>query len=813
MNKFICIHGHFYQPPRENPWLEEVELQESALPYHDWNERISAECYARNGASRILDSAGYIVEIVNTYSKISFNMGPSLLSWMEKKDPDAYRSVLEADRQSRARFSGHGSAMAQVYNHLIMPLANSADKRTQIIWGIRDFESRFKRLPEGMWLAETAVDLESLDIMAEQGIKFTVLAPHQAKRAKKLSAKREWSEEDEEAIDLRRPYLCRLPSGRTIALFFYDGPISQAVAFEGLLNSGEVFANRILGALDRRSAKPQLVHIATDGESYGHHHKFGDMALAYALHYVEKNNLAGITVYGEYLDRYPPEYEAEIVENSSWSCLHGIERWRDNCGCNSGGRPGWQQEWRAPLRDALDWLRDRAAVLFERELKGYAVDPWKLRNAYIEIILDRSLSNVERFLSEHIRPGLALQEKNRILRCLETQRNVLLMYTSCGWFFDDISGIETVQIIKYAARALQLIRRVSGEDLELGFIEILGKARSNVPEANNGARIYKTMVEPSIVDILRVGAHYAMSSLYQEYVPEAEMYCFKVFRKFYDKQSIGKLSLVAGHCEIVSNITWTSFEVQFIVLHLGDHNFITGVDYFVDDISFNKMRQEVLKTFSDGDIPRSIHVINRFFGPKNYSLWHLFKQEQQIILDNIFETTMREVEASFRRIYEDHYSLIRMINENHLPLPKTLSGVVEFVLIRDIVRVLSLPDVPLDKLQRMVQEIRRWPFNRGREQLEYVGGNKVNELMVRFARTPEDLQLLENIVELVRLLTSLQLDQNYWKAQNIYYAIAQAAYRGKRALAQQSVIAGAAEASAWLRHFDALGEMLKVRVG
>ncbi|MBF0569244.1 MAG: glycoside hydrolase, partial [Candidatus Omnitrophica bacterium] len=299
MNRYVCIHGHFYQPPRENPWLEEVELQPSAAPYHDWNERISAECYARNGASRILDSQGRIIEIVNNYSKISFNLGPTLLSWMEKKDPDAYRAVLEADRLSRERFSGHGGAMAQVYNHMIMPLSSSRDKRTQIIWGLKDFEHRYQRKPEGMWLAEAAVDLESLDLMAEQGIKFTVLAPHQAKRTRKITTvEREWAPEDEEHIDLRRPYLCRLPSGRTIALFFYDGPISLAVAFEGLLHSGESFANRILGAFDRKATEDQMVHIATDGESYGHHHKFGDMGLAYGLHYIEKNGrptLPGLT--------------------------------------------------------------------------------------------------------------------------------------------------------------------------------------------------------------------------------------------------------------------------------------------------------------------------------------------------------------------------------------------------------------------------------------------------------------------------------------------------------------------------------------
>ncbi len=808
MNKFICIHGHFYQPPRENPWLEEVELQESARPYHDWNERISAECYARNGASRILNAQGFIIEIVNNYSKISFNIGPTLLSWMEKKDPDAYRSILEADRLSRERFSGHGAAMAQVYNHMIMPLANSRDKRTQVVWGIRDFESRYKRKPEGMWLAEAAVDLESLDIMAEEGIKFTVLAPHQAKRAKKITDKRTWNPEDEEYIDLRRPYLCRLPSGRTISVFFYDGPIARSVAFEGLLHNGESFASRLMGAFDRKDPKNQLVHIATDGESYGHHHKFGDMALAYCLRHIDSGGEAKLTIYGEYLEKNPPEFEVEIVEKSSWSCIHGIERWRDNCGCNSGGRPRWHQDWRAPLRKALDWLRDHVAIIYERELLGYVPDVWKLRDEYIDVILNRSRESMERFLAEKVRPGLSSEEKNKILRVLEMQRNAQLMYTSCGWFFDDISGIETVQIIKYAARVIQLVRRVTGEDIELGFIELLGKAKSNVPEADNGARIYKIYVEPSIVDILRVGAHYAMSSLYNDYAPKAELYSFSVTRKAYDKQVFGKIELVIGRAEIASEITWTSFEVQFIVLHLGDHNFITGVDYFKDEAMFAKMRHEILAVFSEGDIPRAIQAINRFYGSKNYSLWHLFKHEQQVMLEKIFESTMKEVESSFRKIFEDHFSLIRMLNENHMPLPKTLASVVEFVLQRDLLRLLEMRDMPLDKLGRLVTEISRWAFKRDKENLDFVGGHKVDELMVRFVAAPEDVAFLEYVTEAVRLLSTLKLELDMWKAQNLYYATGLTIYRDKKRLAEN----GDEIARRWVRSFETLGELLKVKI-
>ena len=241
MSRFVCIHGHFYQPPRENAWLEEIEVQDSAAPYHDWNERVSAECYAPNAASRILDTRDRIVDIVNNYASISFDAGPTLLSWLESSSPDIYRAILDADKEARARFRGHGTAMAQAYNHIIMPLATSRDKRTQVIWGIRDFESRFCRKPEGMWLPETAVDLESLDIMAGEGILFTVLAPHQALQVRSLGGG-EWRDASRGRIDPKKPYLCRLPSGRTIALFFYDGPISHDIAFGDLLRNGEDLA-------------------------------------------------------------------------------------------------------------------------------------------------------------------------------------------------------------------------------------------------------------------------------------------------------------------------------------------------------------------------------------------------------------------------------------------------------------------------------------------------------------------------------------------------------------------------------------------
>ncbi len=410
--KYICIHGHFYQPPRENPYLEAIELQDSAYPYHDWNERITAECYAPNAASRILDAENRIVKVLNNYAHISFNFGPTLLSWMKEQTPRVYAEILEADKRSGERFSGHGSAIAQGYNHMILPLANRRDKVTQVKWGIKDFESRFGRRPEGMWLPETAVDTETLEVLAENGIHFTILAPRQAKRVRSKQSSR-YHDVSGGRIDPAHAYIVRLPSRKRINVFFYDGPISQAVAFEGLLSDGKRFADRLMSGFSDTREGPQLVHIATDGESYGHHHRFGEMALSYALEEIQKNDLAKLTNYGEFLEKHPAEDFAEVVDNSSWSCVHGVERWRSDCGCNSGGND-WNQQWRAPLRAALDWLRDRLAPIFESGLQPFFKDPWAGRDDYIRVILDRSEESRAAFFADHsVAPAREQKSRSR----------------------------------------------------------------------------------------------------------------------------------------------------------------------------------------------------------------------------------------------------------------------------------------------------------------------------------------------------------------------------------------------------------------
>jgi alpha-amylase/alpha-mannosidase (GH57 family) len=790
MNRFVCIHGHFYQPPRENPWLDEVEVQDSAYPYHDWNEKVTAECYARNAAARILDNNHRIVDIVNNYSKISFNFGPTLLSWMQDKDPEIYAAILEADRLSQQYFSGHGSAIAQVYNHMIMPLANTKDKRTQIIWGIKDFESRFKRKPEGMWLAETAVDLESLDLMAEQGIKFTILAPHQA------AAK----------VDPRVPYRCHLPSGRQICIFFYDGPIAQGVAFEGLLNNGEQFARRLMDGFSAGNPQPQVVHIATDGETYGHHHKFGDMALAYCLHYIESNQLAQLTIYGEFLKKFPPTQEVEIVENSSWSCAHGIERWRSDCGCSTGGQTGWNQKWRAPLRQSLDWLRDQISSLFETQMSAFTNDPWGVRDKYIEVILDRSEENIGRFLQNIAGRVLKEEEKIKILKLLELQTNAMLMYTSCGWFFNEISGIETVQVLKYAARTIQLAQDVAGVNLEEGFISRMAVAISNVPELKDGAQIYRAMVKPSIVDLLRVGAHFAMTSLFEQYAPQTKMYSYSVKIEQYDLKEAGRLKLAVGRALVRSKDTWEQAAICFAVLHLGDHNFIGGVDY-LNASEFTKMRTLMTNAFLESDIPGVIGIIKDYFKYHNYSLWHLFKEEQRKILNQVLSSTMDDIETSFRQIYDHHYPLMQIKNDISLPLPRMLMTVVEFVLNRDINAVLEAEDVDIKRLKQLVEEMKRWSFKRDQADFAFLASQRISSLMNRLSDHPDNIQLMEKIITILELLRQLSLDLDLWKAQNIYFAKGRKIYPDIVSRVGNDELAGR-----WVKLFEQLGDILQVNI-
>ncbi len=796
--KYICIHGHFYQPPRENAWLEVIEIQDSAHPYHDWNERISAECYAPNTASRILDKEGGVIKnITNNYSRISFNFGPTLLSWMEIYDKEAYEGILEADKESIERF-GHGSAMAQVFNHMIMPLANRKDKETQVIWGIRDFEKRFKRKPEGMWLAETAVDTESLEILAEQGISFTVLAPRQAKAIRKIGST-DWKEVNDQTVDTKKAYRCNLPSGKSITLFFYDGNISQSVAFNGLLNDGKRFAEHLINPIDMDDDSEQLVHIATDGETYGHHHKHGEMALAFALDHIEKQEDISLINYAAFAAKFPPQQEAQIIENSSWSCVHGVERWRENCGCNSG-KPGYTQTWRKPLRDALDWLRDTLSVIFEQEGKKHFTDPWEARNEYIKVVLKRSDETVRRFMKSQ---AVTDVDVNKALRLMEMQRHAMLMYTSCGWFFDEISGIETVQVIQYACRAIQLSKQLTDQDLEAEFLARLELAPSNVPAYENGANVYRKLVLPSKTNLTRVGMHYAVSSIFEEEPENLPLFNYKATNEFFVKKEAGEQKLVTGITKVQSLVTRSEKKFAFAVIYLGKHDLIGNLSLDIELDKFFGMQFRMVNAFEEGRLGDVISIMQTYFGPDKYSIWSLFKEEKRKILDTIARQGMEDIESSLRRTYNRDYPLVNALANNDIPIPKAYKTTFEYILNADLLKCFQPERINIKTLERIVGELDRWSLkieDTGR--VERIAGESIFKELKRVRAERENVKRIERLNRLFPILEKFKMEPNLHQSQNLYFEMSLENKEKKPSELDEE----------WMKQFYLLGDNLGVKV-
>jgi alpha-amylase/alpha-mannosidase (GH57 family) len=770
LKKYICIHGHFYQPPRENAWLEVIEVQDSAHPYHDWNERVSAECYAPNTASRILIENGVITNIVNNYAKISFNYGPTLLSWMELNDRETYDAILEADRQSIKHFGGHGSALAQVYNHIIMPLANSRDKETQIVWGIRDFEHRFNRKPEGMWLAETAVDTESLELLAKHDIKFTILAPRQAKAFRKIGAEA-WTRTDQKAIDTRRPYLFKLPSGKSIILFFYDGDISQSVAFSGLLNDGKKFADRLLNSFETNDDDAQLVHIATDGETYGHHHKHGDMALAFCIDNIEKDKEASLTNYAQFLSLHGPQYEAQIHENSSWSCVHGVERWRNDCGCNSGGKPNWNQKWRKPLREALDWLRDELAVIYARETPFFR-EPWQAREEYINVILNRDDESIRKFMRDHCTRQV---EVNTVLRLMEVQRNAMLMYTSCGWFFDEVSGIETTQIMQYACRAMQLVSQINDFDLELEFRRRLEDVPSNVSGLENAAIIYTRYVLPSKTNLQRVGMHYAIASLFEEDPESFPVFNYTTSNEIFIRKEAGQQKMVLAVTKVKSNVTRSEKRFAFAVIHLGGHNIIGNISIEMEADRFASMQARMVNAFDEGRLGDIIGLMQTYFGPEKFSIWQLFQDEKRKVFNFITQQSMVDLEESLRRIYNRDYPLVMALATNEIPIPNAYRTSFEYILNADLVNCFLSDKINIRQVERIMTEMVNWDLRiEDPGKVERFAGESIFKELKRIGSEGESYKRMERLNRLFPLLVKFSLKPNLYKSQNLFFEISRA---------------------------------------
>ena len=783
--RYVCVHGHFYQPPRENPSLEAIELQDSAYPYHDWNERITAECYAPNATSRILDNEQRIIKLVNNYGMMSFNFGPTLLSWLEDKAPRVYAALQEADKLSSHKFGGHGSAVAQAYNHMILPLANRRDKVTQVRWGIADFEHRFKRRPEGMWLPETAANTETLEVLAENGILYTIMAPRQAKRVRRKGG-RSWKDVSGDRIDPSRAYLVNLPSKKTISVFFYDGPISQGVAFEGLLNDGKRFADRLLSGFSDTRNWPQLSHIATDGESYGHHHRFGEMALTYALQRIENEKLAELTNYGQFLERYPADHFVEIVENSSWSCVHGIERWRANCGCNSGGHAGWNQEWRALLRAALDWLRDRVNPLFEEKAALLLKNPWDARDEYIQVILNRSDASVDAFFNKHATHALSHEEQVAALKLLEMQRHAMLMYTSCGWFFDELSGLETVQVIHYAGRVVELAKGFVGAEIEPQFLEHLRQAKSNLPEHGDGAQIYEKWVKPAAVDIEKLAGHYAISSLFENYGEKTGIYCYDVDREQYSLEAEGKLRLATGRARFSSEVTRESATMSFGVLHLGDHNVTGGVRHANGPERYDELKARLIECFSKADTAAVIRILDEEFSEHSYSLSSLFRDEQRKIVGLILNDSLTSAAAAYRTIYENQAPLIRFLNSLNIPVPAAFKAAADVAINSQLRQSFERPDLDADNIQSYLKEAATSRVPLDTTTLEFTIRKRLEEQAARFAEHPDDMENVQRFRKQLELAQTLPFPVTLWEVQNISYAPLMKAIEERRLAAENN---------------------------
>lgn len=765
--KYICIHGHFYQPPRENAWLEVVEKQDSAAPYHDWNERINFECYAPNASARILDDSGMIRKIVNNYAQISFNMGPTLLSWLAANDAETYLSILEADEQSRLRFGGHGSALAQAYSHMIMPLANRRDKETQIKWGLADFEHRFRRKAEGIWLAETAVDTETLEICAEHGIKFVPLAPRQAKAFRKIGDEN-WTPLGHAEVDPRRPYLYKLPSGKSIVLYFYDGNVAQDVAFKGLLNDGRALAQRLTQAIDNND-EPQLVHIGTDGESYGHHHRHGEMALAACYDYIEENNLATLTNYGEYLELFPPEYEIQIHENSSWSCVHGVERWRSNCGCNTGGQHGWNQAWRAPLRESLDWLRDKLIPIFEKEAGYFFDNPWAARDAYIQVILDRKNNSVDAFFEKYAKRKLNAAEEVQSLRLFEMQRHAMLMYTSCAWFFSEVSGIETIQVLQYANRAIHYAQQVSGADFHPEFVDFLEKTPSNKYE--NAAVAYRKEVQPAQVDLQRVAMHYAASSLFEEYPEHLEFFNYTAFSEDFIRRKAGNYKLAIGRTTLQSKITHSNKHFSFAVLYLGQQNMIGYVSLDMKRTVYDEMKVKLIESFESTNLGNVIGEMQAYFGNERFTIWHLFRDEKRKILEEALERSLAKSEMAVRELYNDNYQLMAGMLQSNIPIPESWKNAAQFIINIDFLRLFEQENLSLRELKHLAGEFKKWDISISSEsKVKLVSSERIYKEMEKVYLDQATLEDIQRLNTFLKTLSEMGIKPDIWKSQNVFFS-------------------------------------------
>ena len=778
--KYLTIHGHFYQPPRENPWTEEIEIQQSAAPNHDWNEKISAQCYAPNGASRIVDGQNRIIEISNNYKYMSFNFGPTLLSWMETHDTVAYDRIIQADVESRELYSGHGCAIAQVYNHIILPLANQNDKITQVIWGLKDFQKRFGRNSEGIWLAETAVDAQTLEVLIDCGVKFTILSPYQAKCVNKIGEKN-WQDVSWGSIDPSQPYRYFVEGTnkqKYIDLFFYDGQISKSVAFDNLLQDGNKFAHRLNDGYQENRNRAQLINIATDGESYGHHTKFGDMALAYVLRVGAKNLDFEITNYAQYLELFPPEYEVDIKPVSAWSCSHGVGRWCDDCGCSTGALPHWNQKWRKPLRQALDFLRDELIALCASEGAQYFKDFWEARNNYIDVILDRSIDNINEFFKHNAKKQLSYNDKIKALKLMEIQRFSQLMYTSCGWFFADISGIETTQIMKYAYRAIEIAHEFSDKDLEKPFLSILQKAKSNIIEYGTGKDIFNRFVRPARVSFEKVAAQFALESLFDEDIKSEKvqnLYCYKIKKTNAKDYSAPYGMLSFSKLEITSNINLEKKELVCAIYVTNNFELYCTVADFKNPEVFKNQKKEVMKAFENNNEKEILKAIKANFGAETHTLKEIPIEKRKVLLADLIEAKLKKASKTYEELYNNLLAPIVQLNDLGMDIPEGFRVCAKYTLLSNLERELSeitsyRDKKRLKKIADIIDLTDKFRIKTETKSIKQILSTKLFELVTKLKKETT----LENATELLHLfelLSKIRINIQIIDSQNMFYSM------------------------------------------
>ncbi len=743
----LAIHGHFYQPPRENPWTEEVPREPSAAPFHDWNERIALESYRPNAFARVLDERGQVVAIVNNYEHLSFDFGPTLNSWLEEHEPEAYQRVLDADRTT-------GGGVAQAYFHVILPLATDRDARTQIRWGMTEFEHRFGRRAAGIWLPETAVNDRVLRILAEEGIGFTVLAPGQAAAP----------------LDTRTPYRWVDPddASKTVDLVFYDGGLSHAVAFELSGLTSQALLDRVQAASGEEGG---LITLAADGETFGHHHHWGDRTLAYALAVEAPKRGIEVSTVAAYLGEHPPEEMARVVE-SAWSCAHGVGRWKDDCGCSTGGGPGWNQRWRAPLRDALDVVRAAVDEAFDRRGSEVLRNPWAARDDYVRVLI----GSVERaeFASEWITGDEVVA-----FTLLEAARHSMAMYTSCGWFFNDLAGLETVQVLRYAARALDCLSELGEPSPLSAMLDVLEQAESNLIDEGNGRDIWMRSVETARVDADRVVAHLALVELLEGREPASRVATFDVEVTDHGHADRGVLAMCWGSVVLRHRRTGRKTEHVYAALHLGGLEVLgaTRPPDGGDAATFARLRDAFA---DDAPVTTLLRLVSDGFGPGEFGLASALPDAAEQILQSAARNLADRFAGAYDQLFSDHRPTLTALAAAGFQLPPVLRAPAELALARRLEAAVAAPAGSLDPADyadalAVAAEARA---NGVRLVAPTALATIERVILLCVERAIHEPARLHEVRALLALATSLGLDPSVGRAQELVYEAVRQHERG-----------------------------------